>query len=421
MTAAPRHVAIFAQGTRGDVQPYLALALALKARGHGVTLAAPDDFRDWIAGRGIEFAPMGTDFQTLVQRPDMKRALGGGPLGLRKLWREVAVPMLTASLSTLWEVGRGADVLVHHPKVVGAADVAEVTGAPVVCASPVPLFPTRAFPLITLTADLGGPLNRLSWLPFRLSRPLFARPLGDWREEVLGLPRRFSRRPGTDPVTGADLCLVAVSGHVLPRPPDWHARIHLTGYWFLSGEAPALDPALEAFLSAGSRPVYIGFGSMPAEDPVALTGEIAEAVVRSGLRAVLAGGWAGLGGVAASEAIHVIDGAPHTTLFPRVAAVVHHGGAGTVAAGLRAGRPTLICPFGVDQPFWAKRVHALGCGPLPLPARKITAAALSGRLTELVSTPAYAEAAGRVAGRIAAEDGLAEAARLIEAVEPVAG
>lgn len=416
-----RTIAIFALGTRGDVQPYLALSLALAARDHAVTLAAPDDFRDWIEGRGVAFAPMGTDFQALMQEPDMQHALRGNPMRFRKLWREVAVPMLKASLATLWEVGQGADVLVHHPKVVGAADVAQVTGAPVVCASPVPMTSTSAFPLLTMTRSLGGPLNRLSWLPLRLARPFYARPLGDWREQVLGLPRRFTRRPGTDAATGADLRLVAVSEHLLPRPADWDARTHLTGYWFLEDRDAALDPGLEEFLSAGPPPVYIGFGSMPSDDPAALTGEIVEAVGRAGLRAVLAGGWAGIGGGEMPEAIHAIDSAPHSALFPRVSAVVHHGGAGTVAAGLRAGRPTLVCPFGVDQPFWAKRVHARGCGPVPLPAEKITAATLAGRLSDLVATPIYAEAARQVAQGIAAEDGLGKAVALIEGAAPVTG
>ncbi len=411
-----RTIAIFTQGSRGDVQPYLALAMALQARGHSITLAAPDDFEDRVKSAGIDFAPMGTNMQDLLARPDIRKILAGNPLGIRKIWRTVAVPMLQASLKTIWQVGQDADVLVHHPKVVGAADVAEVTGAPVVLASPVPMVPTRAFPIITLSRDLGKRLNKLTWLPLRWARSFYGRQLGEWRQSVLGLPRKFRPRKGADPWYGADLRLVGVSQNVLPYPSDWDKNTILTGYWTLpTGSGWQPDPVLEAFLDDGPPPVYIGFGSMPVDDPEAVTRSIAAAVEKVGIRAVIGAGWAGIGDTNRNGSVFSVDSVPHDWLFQRVAAVVHHGGAGTTAAGLIAGKPSLICPAGVDQPFWAGRVKALGCGPEALPLKKLTTERLAERLRDLTATRSYADRATSLAEALAAEDGIARAVERIEA------
>ncbi len=411
-------ISIMTMGTRGDVQPYLALALALKERGHGVTLGAPDNFQSWVEGYGIAFKPLGLDIQAFLQDPDVKKVIGGNILQLSKLWRSHVRPMMENTLAAVTELGRGADVIVYHPKIQSVPDVVEAYGAKPVLAAVVPMIPTRAFPPLVFTADFGGEINLWLYRLFSLSRLPYRDILDTWRKDTLGLgPGPKALRIGaideTDtPVTS----LCGVSPSVLPRPDDWPPQAHMTGYWFLdddTGWTP--DPDLARFLGAGAPPVYIGFGSMPMPDPQAFSEKIIEAVVRADVRAVLSKGWGGLTGSGLPKTIHLIDGAPHDTLFPLMSAVVHHGGAGTTAAGLRAGKPTLICPFAVDQPFWGKRVHALHAGPEPIPARRLTAERLAAALTDLTSEPLYAARARTLAGAIAREDGIARAVEVIEA------
>jgi sterol 3beta-glucosyltransferase len=208
--------------------------------------------------------------------------------------------------------------------------------------------------------------------------------------------------------------IYAVSPSVIPRPDDWDDDTHMTGYWFLDeGSDWQPDEALAAFLDAGEPPVYIGFGSMTTKHPDQLAREIVEGVRRAGIRAILATGWGGLAKVDVPDTVHVIEGAPHTALFKHVSAVVHHGGAGTTAAGLRAGRPTLVCPLTVDQPFWAHRVWKLGCGPKPQSLKRLRATAFAQGLKDLLQTDSYQIRAATIARDIATEDGIARAIEII--------
>jgi sterol 3beta-glucosyltransferase len=191
----------------------------------------------------------------------------------------------------------------------------------------------------------------------------------------------------------------------------------MTGDWFLD-DAPQdwrLDPALAEFLEGGGPPIYIGFGSMTTADPAQLAREVVAGAVRAGVRAILATGWGGLAEMAVPDSVHVIEEAPHAALFRHVAAVVHHGGAGTTAAGLRAGLPTLICPLAVDQPFWGRRLRALGCGPEPQPLKRLRADRFADGLRDLTANPSYRQRAGAIADAIAGEDGLGRAVAVVEA------
>jgi sterol 3beta-glucosyltransferase len=211
--------------------------------------------------------------------------------------------------------------------------------------------------------------------------------------------------------------LCAFSPTIVPPPHDWPASTVVTGGWFLPAPANWQPPAaLSDFLQAGPPPVYIGFGSMADRNAEATTRLVLEAVQLAGLRAVLASGWGGLQASQAAQMVYMLEQAPHDWLFPRMAGVVHHGGAGTTAAGLRAGVAGLAVPHFGDQFFWGRRIAALGAGPPPLPRRKLTAPALAGRLRQLVATPAYASRAAALGQAIRAEDGLGEAVRIIQAL-----
>lgn len=403
-------IAIFAQGSRGDVEPFLALALMLKSRGHEVVLAAPDDFGGMIGRYGVDFTSMGVAMRDTLDSPDTEGALRGNPFSIARLWRDAGIAMVEGGIDAMEAVGFDADVLIHHPKVMGVSDLAEATGAMVVCASPVPIEETSEFPLISIAKDLG-PLNKMSWRPLRSARAFYRKSLTAWRDN-LGLKGAWKPRPGTDPVFGADMTLVAVSPTVMPTPRDWRATTHVTGYWRIPNDTEWIpDRSLSDFLAYGPPPLYIGFGSMPVRDE--LGDMISGALVYASMRAVVSAGWGRL----TVDSPHVLNigSVPHDWLFRHVAGVVHHGGAGTTAAGLRAGLPTLVCPAGVDQPFWGRRVRRLGCGPEPVPLKTATRDTLADGIRATLRTPRFAEAAEAVGHRIRGEDGLTRAADLIEA------
>jgi len=404
-------VAIVTIGTRGDVQPYLALAKRLQAAGHDVVIGAPDNFASWIQGQSIRFHPLGMDIEAMIQSPEARRVLDGNYLGVVKLVRSMK-PVMLSMLDQVWEAARDADVIVYHPKAGAAVDVAEVTGAGLVCASPIPMFATGDFPFLMAKVNLGRTLNRLTYFPYTFARLLF---INRWRRENLKLPKPKRLYPLGGFAGGMAARICMASPAVFPRPSDWDDGLHMVGFWFLD-EDPDWQPnaELRAFLDAGEPPVYIGFGSMTPKNPEAATREIVEGVRQAGVRALLAMGWGGLAKMDLPETVHMIHSKPHHALFPLMSAVVHHGGAGSTAAGLRAGRPTLVCPLTVDQPFWAHHVWKLGCGPKPQPMNRLRAESFAEGLRELTQTESYRRRAREIAEAMAREDGVARAIEVIE-------
>jgi UDP:flavonoid glycosyltransferase YjiC (YdhE family) len=200
---------------------------------------------------------------------------------------------------------------------------------------------------------------------------------------------------------------------VVPRPPDWGEHIHITGYWYPEDETWGPPDELRRFIEAGPPPVFIGFGSMPVSQPERTTSLVLEALKRAGQRAVLHTGWAGLGGDLHDD-VFQIEYAPYNWLFPRMAAVVHHGGSGTTASGLRAGVSTLIVPFLFDQSYWGRRVAALGAGPAPIPYKQLSVDRLAEGITRAVNDAAMRQRAASLGQKIRAEDGIAQARQIIE-------
>lgn len=408
------NVLILTAGSRGDVQPYIALGAGLRAAGHSVTLATLPAFEALARDHGLAFAPLRAELLELLQTPQGKEALAGRG-GSLALLRQVT-PMLQRMLDDAWAAAAGSELVIYHPKALAGYSIAEKLGIPGVLALPLPLYsPTSAFPSPLLpVANLGAFLNRASHtLMVRLASASTRGLVNRWRRAALGLgPVRDELMLHGRPV----LRLYGYSPAVVPPPPDWDAWSVATGYWFLE-RSPGWRPpeALAAFLAAGPPPVYVGFGSMPSADAAAKTALVLEALRRTGQRGVLAKGWGGLAAADLPPDVAVVEDVPHDWLFPQVAAVVHHGGAGTTGAGLRAGRPTLICPFFGDQPFWGRRVAALGAGPRPIPQRRLTATRLAEAIRELVSSAEMRERAEALGARIRGEDGVARAVELIEA------
>ncbi len=404
-------ITILTAGTRGDVQPYVALGAGLLRAGHAVCLAAEGSFEALARQHGLEFAPLRTEFVSLAQSDQGKAALAGGKsLSLIK----TVMPMLRNMLDDAWEAASDSEAILYHPKAMAGQHIAEKLDIPCFLAMAQPaLSPTGAFanPLFG-SRSFGVWLNKKSytWMVRAMFLP-YKKLINTWRAEKLGLP------PAALDLTikGRPIPkLYGYSRHVLPDPEDWDSSTHVTGYWFLPPTGGWQPPeALQAFLDSGPAPVYVGFGSMASQEAENVTQKVLEASRASGQRVLLATGWGGLADAALPENAFSLQAAPHDWLFPRCAAVVHHGGAGTTAAGLKAGRPTLVCPFFGDQPFWGQRVYALGAGPQPIPQKQLTAAKLAQALRTLVEDETMRQKARSLGEKIRAEDGVAEAVRII--------
>jgi UDP:flavonoid glycosyltransferase YjiC (YdhE family) len=237
------------------------------------------------------------------------------------------------------------------------------------------------------------------------------------RKQILGLPPASFFGPKPAPSNQALPTLYGFSPSVIPAPADWSNDHHVTGFWFLDSAADWTPPQdLVTFLQAGSPPVYIGFGSMTTRKPEETTDLVIKALHQTNQRAILVSGWGGLQKTDLPDSVFMIDSIPHAWLFPRVAAVVHHGGAGTTAAGLRAGVPSIVIPFFADQPYWGGRVADLGVGPTPIPRKKLTVERLAQAIQIAVTDEAMRQRAVDLGLRIQAEDGVARAVEIIQQI-----
>ncbi|RSM70846.1 glycosyltransferase [Actinoplanes sp. ATCC 53533] len=420
-------VLILTLGTRGDVQPFVALAQELQRRGHQAVVAAPVRFADLITGQGVAFA--GVDdgpLRVLDSESTVGDVAAGGLRAKAALMRRLPA-MFTRVLDDCWQVastglGVGADLIVHNGQIMAGQHIAEKLGVPAVLALPMPMYvPTREFPWPgqQFPAWLPAGVNRLTYAGMKAPAVVFGRTVDRWRDG-LGLPRRRGRHdPLRRPDGGPATVLHAVSPAVLPRPADWPATAQVTGYWFADSPPATVSvvPGLDALAPAGDDEplVFVGFGSMTGPDPIATTQLVVQALRMAGVRGVIAGGWGGLQEVAAPE-VFLAGEVPHEVVFPQVAVIVQHGGAGTTAAAVRAGRPQVVCPFVGDQPFWGRRLQQLGVAPEPIDQRRLSAPRLAAAIREAIDEPAMIGAARRLADQVRAENGVATAVDVLEQV-----
>jgi sterol 3beta-glucosyltransferase len=406
-------IAIIAMGTRGDVQPYLALGKGLKSAGHFVRLITHENFEKLVTSHGLEFCPVQGNVQEVMESPEIRKLLEQGNfLAINKYAAKIV-----QDISIDWArdgivACQGVDLIIAG---VGglylAISLAQKLNIPFLQAYIFPFTPTKAFPAILLPqsiSKLGGTINRLSHHLFRqIMWQGFQKADRLARQQVLNLPPAPFLGPYNSPILREYPTLYGFSSSVIPQPADWK-NTQVTGYWFLDEAADWTPPAaLTNFLDSGAPPVYIGFGSMGNRKPEETADLVLEALARTGQRGILQSGWGGLSRENLPDTVFMLDSVPHSWLFPRVAAVVHHGGAGTTAAGLRAGVPSIVIPFFGDQLFWGQRVEALGVGTAPIPRKQLTA--VTDRLMH--------QRAANLGMKIQAEDGIANAIRAIESID----
>jgi UDP:flavonoid glycosyltransferase YjiC (YdhE family) len=410
-------ITIATVGTRGDVQPYVALGLGLKNSGHQVQIATDPIFQAFIEHAGLGFAEVRADPRRAMQE-DIPR-IGSNPIYLLRWIDRHFTPLARSYFIDMRDACRGADAVLVSALAFSVMHVAQYYGIPSLATYLYPVTPTRAF---SSMAASGLPrwlesFGWFNWWSFRLYNLAFFRMflpvINTLRQEILDLaPIPWSYYFNLD-VSEVPI-IYGYSKHVLPHPEDWGAHQHITGYWFKE-ETSWLPPReLNKFLDGGSPPVYIGFGSMVDAEALKTTDIVLEALQITDQRAILHGGWSDLGASNLPETVYKVGDVPHSWLFPRMAAVVHHGGAGTTAAGLRDGVPSVIVPYFADQPFWAQRVHELSASPKPIPRKKLSAATLAKAIQEATQDRSILASSYSLGEKIRSEEGVKDAVEQIE-------
>ncbi len=415
------HLTILALGSRGDVLPYVVLGAGLRQSGFGVRVVTFASFAPLAAQYDLEFTAVPGDAEQITTSSS-GISLAESGYNVWQMWQ--------ALKASYWQLAAGISEALSQPAVwrtdaiinqlpggLFGLDLAEKLNIPHIAAAVMPLLRTRAFPMLAFPPGLALVPGYTS-LTYRLAEQIiwsgFRRAVNQWRQTRLGLPPqpfwgRF-KQMGQLPI------LLGFSEAIVPRPPDWGGNIHFTGYW--QPQEPEWEPpaALLRFLEAGPPPVFIGFGSMPVRNPQQVTQVVLEAIRLSGQRAVLHAGWAGIRHTAVPDTIYQLDYAPYGWLFPRMAAVVHHGGSGTTGFGFWAGVPTVIVPFLFDQFYWGRRIEALGVGPAAVPYKKLTAERLAVALETAVTDSAMRQNAAVLGQRIRQEDGVGTAVRIVQQI-----
>ena len=413
------HITISSLGSRGDVQPCVALGVGLQQAGHTVRVATYRYFAELIQRHGLEFAPVEGNPQQAMEAQSGQRWLRSEKNYVkffRQIWSVVTNESIMKAFDDTLEACRGTDAILYSAFGAAGAHIAEYMRVPSLYVLLQPFSRSREVPsMIAPALPLGGLYN---WGTHIFAEQLFWQlgrsPVNRWRRMSLNLDPVPINGPIDALYQQQAPFVYGYSRFVVPPASDFPTWHHITGYWFLDDEGEWSPPAdLVRFIADGPPPISIGFGSMSGNITRRLASLAIEAVTLSKQRAILLGGWGMDSDFNLPDSIYALEAAPHSWLFPQVAAVVHHGGAGTTAAGLRAGRPSVLVPFFGDQPFWGNRIQALGVGPKPILRSKLTAKRLAESITQAVTDQAMRNQAADLGKKIRAEDGVAKAVEIV--------
>ncbi|GJX73460.1 sterol 3-beta-glucosyltransferase UGT80A2 isoform X1 [Tanacetum coccineum] len=408
----PLQIVMLIVGTRGDVQPFVAIAKRLQEYGHRVRLATHSNFKEFVLTAGLEFYPLGGDPKVLAEyMVKNKGFLPSGPSEIpvqRSQMKDIIYSLLPACKEPDPDTGIPfrAEAIIANPPAYGHTHVAEALKIPIHIFFTMPWTPTSEFPhpLSRVKQSAGYRLSyqivdSLIWLGIRDM-------INDVRKKKLNL-RPVTYLSGSQGSESDIPHGYIWSPHLVPKPKDWGPKIDVVGFCFLDLASKYEPPEeLVKWLKAGPKPIYIGFGSLPVQEPEKMTQIIVKALETTGQRGIINKGWGGLGNLAEpKDFIYSLDNIPHDWLFLQCASVVHHGGAGTTAAGLKAACPTTIVPFFGDQPFWGERVHARGVGPSPIPVDQFSLPKLVDAINFMLD-PKVKERAVELAKAMENEDGV---------------
>lgn len=408
-------------GTRGDVQPYIALSLGLQRAGHTVRIVTHKIFESWVKQYGLDFCPLDIDPRQVLLNQAVSE-LGNNFIRINRWMKENLASTLRDLFEATIDASRDADVMLNSGLSFAGWHVAEKLNRPALATYLWPVTPSYDFPAAS------GKIPP-DWLPFRgvfnylstkLSNQLFFNMMlpmiNEYRRDILGLAPK-SRRDywSLDSPSSPSRIIYGYSPSVIPKPSSWTEYQQVVGYWFLDPAQDDQPPnVLLDFLSREPTPLCIGFGSMVDHAQPSINRIVIDALQETDQRAIWLGGWTQLNSDELPDSILQVDAIPHAWLFPRVSAVIHHGGAGTTAAALRAGVSSIIVPWFGDQFFWGWRVQELGVGVKPIPRDKLTSTKLAAAIHQIADDKIIRDKASQLGEQIRTEDGIGNAVRLIE-------
>lgn len=407
-------------GSRGDVQPFVALGKELIKRGHEAIICTGKTFSNFIEENGLKFHEASVDLMAILDSEEGKKIFNGGKYNISKILKfskEVITPAYRKSMDDFLEASRDSDLIIYHPKALGAVDIAEYLKIPCICMSPVPIiYPITEFPnfIVSSRRSFGPFLNKLTYKVTSLGEASYIKEINSFRSKSLNLP---NRKVGslTFRVNGRNIpILYPISPYLFKEVHSWKERVFLSGFFFLEMDQHDLDEELDKFLQEGKPPIVISFSSMPLKNPVLFKEKLIKALEETDNRAVILTGTSGMT-FEKEDSIFAIEKAPHRLIFNKAKGIIHHGGVGTMSEALLSGVPQLIMPFTTDQPFWAYRLYSKGYAIKPLRENNLQISDLVNALKEMESEK-YIRNAKEVQGIIESEKGLEKAVEYIEKI-----
>ncbi|MGL4981323.1 MAG: glycosyltransferase [Treponemataceae bacterium] len=405
---AQMKIAICTMGTRGDVQPYVILAKELIEEGHCVQLATAKNFASLVQSYGVDFIPIEADYESILNSDDGKKMLKVNPFAIRRNLEKWIYPLIKDSLCTFYKLASQSDKVIYHPKTLCDC-FADQFAHKMIRAMLVPVIePTREFANPALSGIVLPPfLYRVSYNIMQLSTQMLKKPIEDFRETV-NLPKKYTKV--------AVQSLYTISEHFLPKPKDFCSSSIFTGFWF---DTSKKDLPLDVKDFMQKKPtLVITFGSMPFKCQFDLAAAIEKITETHDLHFVVVKGW-GFSKTAILEKnprVKIIENAPYDKLFAYAKAIIHHGGIGTTAECLRAGKPCMICPVFYpvgDQQFWGNQIAKKGLGVKPIPLGKLTEKKFISRVNELLTQPIFYENAQKMQSVLLQENGIKNAVTII--------
>lgn len=416
-------VVFLAVGSRGDINPSCALALELIRRNYDVCIATHSNFKSFVTEKGIDYAPIAGNYQNILNS-EVGLNLLEGKGKLRLISDELFYEQLTDAYKACLD----SSAIVVFPLSLFGYHIAEKLQVPCICSSYVPLTPTKDFPFLKFG-------NNRSFLPYLnyfsysivnfLSWQADKKVINKFRQQVLNLPPipflGASYRKDAPPNFSVDEIplLYQFSSHIIPYPSDWkRPNIHITGNWFLKEEyQPPLE--LDNFVNCGEQPIYIGFGSMTMKNPQKIAAILVEAIDKTKQKAVISSGWSDLKNFVDYQDSNIFissDYIPFDWLFPKMKLLIHHGGSGTIALGLKSGTPQILIPFFADQPAWAEKLHNLEVSPKPIPFKKLSSHNLIEAIETTINSHSIHQKAKKISELLKQENGVKVAANLTEQI-----
>lgn len=381
-------IAIFTLGTRGDVQPYIALAVEAIKHGHSAVICTGESFKDLITSYNIEFQKADLDLMELLKSKDGQDIFNNSSkhiIKALKYFKNYINPAYRKTLDQFYNCAKDADIIIYHPKALGTPDIALSLNIPCIHMPPVPIvYPIEEFPNLAISAkgNFGARINKLTYLPIKYAETSYIKVINDFRKKTLNLPQRKSG-VYTYNIEGKTIPIVyPISKFLFEDINSFNNNVYLSGFLFADSNYDELDDSIKKFIAKGAPPVVISFSSMPLKDSLKFKEVLLEALNKTNNRAIVLTGISGMDFDNLDNVLS-IKSAPHSLLFPLSKGIVHHGGVGTMAAALKSGKPQLIIPFSVDQPFWASRLYNLGYALKPLYEKSISVDDLSQAFVDM--------------------------------------